>query len=93
MAKYNLDADEEIDIFTINWIEYEVWDIPMRIIENILEIKTWFFKKDIVEQWKPICQDILEIRNKDVDISNLTKDKIFAFITYTKWKIEKGQLW
>ena len=93
MAKYNLDENEEIDDFTINGIEYEVWDIPFQIIEKILNIKTWIFKKDLIEQWRPICQEILEMRNKNVDLSNLTKDKLFAFITYIKWKIEKWQLW
>jgi hypothetical protein len=41
----------------------------VRIIEKIMTIKTGFFKKDIVEQWKPICKEILEIRNQNVDIS------------------------
>jgi len=93
MTIYNLDANEEIDLIKINGIEYEVWDIPIAIIEKILNIKTWIFKRDLVDQWKPICKEILEIRNKNVDVSNITKDKLFAFITYTKWKIEKWQLW
>lgn len=93
MAKYNLDANEEIDLIKINGIEYEVWDIPIRIIEKILIIKTWLFRKDLLEQWRPICQEILEMRNKDVDVSNMTKDKLFAFITYVKWKIQKDQIW
>lgn len=93
MTKYNLDANEEIDDIKINGVEYEVWDIPLRIIEKILKIQTWIFKKDLIEQWRPVCQEILELRNKDVDVSNITKDKLFAFITYIKWKMEKGQLW
>lgn len=82
MATYNLDANEEIDQIMINGVEYEVGDIPVRIIEKIMAIKTGFFRKDLVEQWRPICQEILEIRNKDVDLSNITKEKIYAFITY-----------
>lgn len=93
MTTYNLDANEEIDFIKINGIDYEVGDIPMRIIDKIMEIKTWLFKKDIIEQWRPICQEILEIRNKNVDVSNLTRDKLFAFINYIKWKIQKGQVW
>jgi len=93
MATYNLDANEEIDTMTINGVPYEVGDIPVRIIEKIMAIKTGFFRKDLIEQWKPICQEILELRNKNVDLSNLTKEKLFAFITYIKWKIEKGQIW
>lgn len=93
MTVYNLDANEEIDQIKINGIEYEIWDIPVVIIEKIMQIKTGFFKKDMIEQWRPICKEILEIRNKDVDISNITKEKLFAFITYIKWKIEKWQIW
>lgn len=40
MATYNLDANEEIDTLTINGVPYEVGDIPIRIIEQIMEIKT-----------------------------------------------------
>lgn len=93
MTVYNLDANEEIDQIKINGIEYEIWDIPVVIIEKIMQIKTGFFKKDMIEQWRPICKEILEIRNHDVDISNITKEKLFAFITYIKWKIEKWQIW
>lgn len=82
MATYNLDANEEIDQIMINGVEYEIGDIPVRIIEKIMAIKTGFFRKDLVEQWRPICQEILEIRNKNVDLSNITKEKIYAFITY-----------
>lgn len=89
MAVYNLDINEEIDNIKINGVDYEVGDIPVRIIEKIMQIKTGFFRKDIVEQWKPICQEILEIRNKNVDVSNITKDKMFAFITYINNKLEK----
>lgn len=93
MTIYNLDANEEIDQIKINWIDYEVWDIPVRIIEKIMQIKTGIFKKDLIEQWRPVCQEILELRNKNVDVSNLTKDKLLAFITYIKWKIQKWQIW
>lgn len=93
MTIYNLDANEEIDQIKINWVDYEVWDIPVRIIEKIMKIKTGIFKKDLIEQWRPVCQEILELRNKNVDISNLTKDKLLAFITYIKWKIQKWQIW
>lgn len=37
-----------------------------------------------MDQWRPICQEILEIRNENVDLDNLTKEKLFAFITYIK---------
>lgn len=93
MTIYNLDANEEIDQIKINWVDYEVWDIPVRIIEKIMQIKTGIFKKDLIEQWRPVCQEILELRNKNVDVSNLTKDKLLAFITYIKWKIQKWQIW
>lgn len=93
MTIYNLDANEEIDQIKINGIDYEVGDVPVRIIEKIMKIKTGIFKKDLIEQWRPICQEILELRNKNVDISNITKEKLFAFITYIKWKIEKWQIW
>lgn len=93
MTIYNLDANEEIDQIKINWVDYEVWDIPVRIIEKIMKIKIGIFKKDLIEQWRPVCQEILELRNKNVDVSNLTKDKLLAFITYIKWKIQKWQIW
>ena len=93
MATYNLDANEEIDNIKINGVDYEVGDIPIVIIEKIMQIKTGFFKKDLIEQWKPICQEILELRNKNADLSNITKEKMYAFITYIKNKIEKWQIW
>ena len=93
MAIYDLDINEEIDQIKINWVEYEVWDIPVRIIEKIMDIKVWFFKKDMLIQWRPICKEILEIRNKNVDIENITKDKLQAFIIYIKWKLQKWQIW
>ncbi len=93
MAIYDLDANEEIDQIKINGTEFEVWDIPVRLIEKTMMIKTGFFRKDLVDQWLPICKEILEIRNPPIDLSLLTKDKIFALITYIKWKIEKWQIW
>lgn len=93
MATYNLDANEEIDQIKINGIEYEVGDIPVRIMEKIGQIKTWFFRKDLENQWRPICQEILEIRNENVDLSNLTKEKLYAFIQYIQWKLQKWQIW
>lgn len=93
MAIYNLDENEEIDQIKINWIEYEVWDIPVVIMQKIMTIKTGYFRKDLLEQWKPICQEILEIRNKNVDLSKLTKEKLFAFIQYLQDKIKKWQIW
>jgi len=93
MATYNLDLNEEIDTMTINSVEYEVGDIPVAIIRKIMAIKTGFFKKDVLDQWKPICKEILELRNKDVNIDSITKEKMFAFITYIQWKIQKWQVW
>lgn len=93
MAVYNLDANEEIDNIKINGVDYEVWDIPVKIIEKIMQIKTGWFRKDLVDQWRPVCQEILEIRNKNVDVSNITRDKLFAFITYINNKVEKWQIW
>lgn len=82
MAQYNLDANEEIDQIKINGVEYEVGDIPVRIIEDIMNIKTGLFKRDLIEQWKPICKEILELRNQNINIDDFTKEKLFAFITY-----------
>lgn len=93
MALYDLDENEEIDQIKINGVEYEVWDIPVVIIEKILAIKTGVFRKDLLEQWKPICKEILEIKNNNVDIQNITKDKLLAFIQYIKWKIQQWQVW
>ena len=93
MAIYDLDLNEEIDTIKINGVEYKVWDIPERIIEKIMNIKVWIFNNNIIEKWKPICKEILEIRNKNVDIDNITKEKMFAFIQYIKNKIQKWQLW
>lgn len=93
MAVYNLDANEEIDQIKINWVDYEVGDIPLAIIEKIMAVKVGFFTKDTINQWIPICKEILEIRNKNIDMSGMTKDKILAFITYIKWKIQKWQIW
>lgn len=93
MATYNLDQNEEIDQIKINGIEYEVGDIPVRIMEKIMAIKTGWFRKDLVDQWRPICKEILEIRNKDVDIENLTQEKLLAFIQYIQWKIHRWQIW
>jgi hypothetical protein len=93
MAVYNLDINEEIDYIKINWIDYEIWDIPVKIIEKVMTIKTWLFRKDIIEQWRPICQEILELRNKNIDLSNITKEKLFAFIGFIQWKIQKWQIW
>lgn len=93
MAIYNLDHNEKIDNFKINWIEYEVWEIPIRIIEKIMDIKVWFLTKDneLMKKWKPICKELLEVRNKNVNIDNIQKEKLLALITYIKWKIEKQQ--
>lgn len=94
MAIYNLDQNEEIDTIKINGVEYEVWDIPVRIMEKIMNIKTGFFKKDnMVAKWLPICQEILEMRNKNVDLTNLTNEKLFAFIEYINLKLVKMQVW
>lgn len=54
----------------------------MAIIKKIMAIKTGFFKKDTLDQWIPICKEILELRNKDVDVGGITKEKMFGFITY-----------
>ena len=82
MAQYNLDENEEIDQIKINGVEYEVGDIPVRIIEKIMTIKTGIFHKDLIEQWRPICKEILELRNKEINLEDLTKEKLFALITY-----------
>jgi hypothetical protein len=82
MAIYNLDQNEEIDTMTINGVPYEVGDIPVRIIEKIMTIKTGFFRKDLEVQWIPICKEVLELRNKQVDLTNFTREKLFAFIQY-----------
>jgi len=91
--EYNLDENEEIDNIKINWINYDVWDIPLTILEEILEIKTGLFSKSLMNQWKPICKKILEIRNNNINIDNLTEKKLLAFIQYIKNKISKWQLW
>jgi hypothetical protein len=93
MAVYDLDKNEKIDDFTINWVEYQVGEIPIRIIEKIMQIKVWLFTKDeeLLKQWKPICKELLEVRNQNVNIDNIQKEKLLALITYIRWKIEKQQ--
>ena len=82
MTVYDLDKYEDIDQIKINGVEYEVGDIPLSIVAKINKIKTGKNRKDIMDQWKPICTEILSIRNKNVDLSNVGEEKIKAFIHY-----------
>jgi len=93
MATYNLDHNEEVDSIKINGVWYEVGDIPYSIIVKIRNIKTGMFDKSLDVQWRPIIKEILEIKNKDVNVENLTKDKVFWFIKYLKRKLGKWQIW
>lgn len=90
MAIYDLDQNEEIDFIKINWVEYLVWDIPILILQKIKKIKVW---KNSIKQRKDICKEILSIRNWDVNIYYITKDKLMEFILCINNKIEKWQVW
>lgn len=92
MAIYDLDKNEEIDYIKINWIEYQIWDIPLDIENDILKISTFTKEEKLVKQWKKIMYRILKIRNKDVNIEDISIEKIKAFIIYLKNKIEKWQI-
>jgi len=93
MAIYNLDQNEEIDTMTINGVQYEVGDIPESIVAKIMKIKTGVFRRDLEAQWMPICKEILELRNNQFDIANLTRDKLLSFIQYIQWKIQRWLIW
>lgn len=92
MAIYDLDKTEIIDVIKINWKEYKVWDIPTSIILKIKKIKSWIFWflwKSIEDQWVPIIKEILEIKNENVNIENISKKQIFWFVSFLKDKILK----
>jgi len=89
---YDLDKNEKLDSMKINGVEYAIGDIPVKIMERIMNIETWFFKRSITKSWLPICEDILKIRNENVNISNITDNKLLAFINYINDKILKWQV-
>ena len=75
----DLDANEDIEKVMINGIVYEVGDIPESILERISKIDV--NKKNVYEKRSPIIEDILKIKNKDVQPVKLrTEEKIGAFI-------------
>ena len=90
MAIYDLDKNEEIDIIKINDKEYKVWDIPPEIIRKILKINTMFTSEDkLYKERKNIMEEILKIRDDDVNLEYVSKDKILAFAVYIQNKILK----
>jgi hypothetical protein len=93
MAVYDLDVNEQIDIIKINWRDYEIWDIPIYILEKVNKIKWWFFRKEKIEDWIPIFTEILEIRNDNVDLKKLTSKKLSQLILIIKNKIVKWNIW
>ena len=88
--KHDLDKNEEVDIIKINDIEYKVWDIPPEIIRRILKVNTLFTSEEkLYEEWENIMEEILRIRNKEVNLKYVSKDKILAFAVYIQNKILK----
>ncbi len=82
----DLDANENIEKVMINGNIYSIGDIPESIIERISNIDV--NKKNIYEKRSPIIEDILKIKNEEVqEIQLRTEEKIGAFIWFITEKI------
>ena len=89
MKIYDLDVDEKFDIIKIWKREYEIWDVPVWIFERIQKINTSFITDNkLFEKWRWIIIDMLEVRNKDVDISKLRESHILQIIKIISDKIK-----
>lgn len=76
----------EIDIVKLDWISYEIWEVTIDQMMKIWQVDlSW--KTGVYEQRREIVKDILFVRNPNVDINNIWRDKIEAFIRYLIEKI------
>lgn len=88
----NLDENQELYIFKLWEYSFEIWDIPEKIKEKIItDLDTFLFsnKKNTIEKWKEIIVEILKIRHKKVDITNLWEEHIKKIIDVIIKKIKK----
>lgn len=88
MEIYDLDIDEKIDIIKIWDNEYKIWDIKPSIIKKIQNIPTIFiWDKKFLEKWKKIIEEILLMKNKEVDMSDFSEKHISKMISIISKRI------
>lgn len=89
--EYNLDIDEQIDTLSLYWKEYEIWDIPLEICQDIVDIDT---TKNTKQQWIPIIESILKLRNElNIDLWKISDDKLTKIIQLISLKVSKWKIW
>ena len=86
----DLDAfdKEEIDTVQLNGVKYDIGDVTAEMMQKIWAVD---LESDvsIYDQWRPIVKEILEIRNENVNVDDLWRDKIEALIRFLIEKIKK----
>lgn len=81
MKIYDLDLNEEVDILKIWDKEYKIWDIPPKIIREIIEIPTIFTSNDaFINKWVIVIEKILKLKNKEVNMENFSVKHIEKII-------------
>jgi len=81
MKVYDLDLNEQVDIIKIWDNEYKIWDIPPKIINEIIKIPTIFTSdKTFFFKWIKIIEKILKIKNTDLNMDDFTVKHIKKII-------------
>lgn len=80
---YDLNIEENIDTFTLNWKIYEIPEITDELKVKIAQIND---KWDLISEWRKIVKEILEVRN-EINIEDFWEVEILNLIKYFKKKL------
>lgn len=94
MKTYNLDRNEVIDEVIIDNKKYLIGDIPVKYIEEIINLPLIFttdakFTKNI----KELFTKILSIKNDDVDLQNVSNEKMKDLLVILQNRVRQWQLY
>lgn len=84
----NLDLGEEIDVIKLNGREYEIGDLPLLVLQKVNNVDTTGGLAVLLQEWRAIAKEILEIRNDAVNMDAVTDEKLTAFIKYILDKVK-----
>ena len=88
MQIYDLDVNEKPDVVIVGGVKYEIWDIPPSIYAKIQKISTKITTDEyFMNKWKDIIEELLKIRNKDVNIKYNNTTHILKIIEIITHKI------